>query len=184
MKRLITLSLLIIALGGCAPVLHRETMKAGILNAPLAQLRQNPDAFKGKVYILGGLIVETKFMEKGSQIEALSVHVDSYGYLMDEGHTGGRFLAVYPRDKGLLDPLVFKKSREITLAGEFIETRTGKIDEMEYVYPVFEIKEIYLWDERKEYYLYPSTPYYYPYPYGWYYDPWWKRYPYGPPPAW
>ncbi|MEW6601792.1 MAG: Slp family lipoprotein, partial [Nitrospirota bacterium] len=64
-----------------------------------------------------------------------------------------------------------------TLAGEFIDMRKGKIGEMDYVYPLFEIKEIYLWEELKErdYYYYYLPP---PYPYWYYgrqpYDPrWW-----------
>jgi outer membrane lipoprotein len=65
--------------------------------------------------------------------------------------------------------MVYKKGREVTLAGEFVEARKGKIDEMEYVYPVFEIREIYLWEERTGYY---PPNYYYPY-----YDPFF----YGPP---
>ena len=32
----------------------------------------------------------------------------------------------------MLDPLVYRKGREITLAGDFVEVRKGKIDEMEY----------------------------------------------------
>jgi outer membrane lipoprotein len=106
--------------------------------------------------------VETRLVEKGSQIEALSVPVDSLGYLQEAGHTQGRFLALYPRSKGLLDPMVYRKWREVTLAGEFVEMRRGKIDEMDYVYPEFEIRDIYLWEERKDYYNYP---YYDPLPY-------------------
>jgi outer membrane lipoprotein len=166
----------------CAPVLNRQLMYEGVRNVPFSQLREAPDAYRGKLFILGGLVVETRFTGKGSQIEALYVPVDSYGYLKETERSMGRFLAIYPREKGLLDPLVYKTGREITLAGEFLEIRKGKIDEMDYAYPVFEIKQIYLWEERKEYY-YPFYPYYYPYPY-WWYDPWWRPYPgpYGPPP--
>lgn len=157
-------------------------MYEGVRNVPFSQLREAPDAYRGKLFILGGLVVETRFTGKGSQIEALYVPVDSYGYLKETERSMGRFLAIYPREKGLLDPLVYMTGREITLAGEFLEIRKGKIDEMDYAYPVFEIKQIYLWEERKEYY-YPFYPYYYPYPY-WWYDPWWRPYPgpYGPPP--
>jgi hypothetical protein len=56
---------------------------------------------------------------------------------------------------------------------------------MEYVYPVFEIRQVYLWDEARDYYYY-YPPYYYPYynhyPYS--YDRWGRPYPspYWPPP--
>jgi hypothetical protein len=57
---------------------------------------------------------------------------------------------------------------------------------MEYLFPVFEIKDIYLWEERKDYYWPAYYPYYY-YPYYNYpflYDPWGRPYPgpYWPPP--
>lgn len=173
------------ALMGCSPVLNKELMREGAREFALNHVRETPEAFKGKLFILGGLIVETKLLEKGSQIEALYAPVDRYGYLKYDAHPEGRFIAFYPKPKGLLDPLIFKKGREITLAGEFVELRKGKIDEMEYVYPVFEIKQIYLWDERREYYPWPYSPYYYNYPF--LYDPWGRPYPspyWPPPPGW
>ena len=168
----------------CAPVLDRQFLNEGVRNVPFSQLREAPDAYQGRIFILGGLIVETRLTGKGSQIEAVSVPVDSRGYLKDTEHSLGRFLAIYPGERAFLDPLVYRKGREITLAGEFLEFRKGKIDEMEYVYPVFAIKQIYLWEERE--YYYPAYPYYYPYPY-WWYDPLWGPYPgpyWPPPPGW
>ncbi len=184
---IITAALLV--LFACSPVLNRELMDQGARDVPFSRLRETPEAYKGKLFILGGLIVETRLIEKGSQIEALSVPVDSHGYLKDTGRSNGRFLAVYPRSKGLLDPLVYKRGREITLAGEFVEARKGKIDEMEYVYPVFEIREVYLWEVQRDYY-WPA--YYYPYYDPFYYrspflyDPWGRPYsnPYWPLSPW
>lgn len=172
-------------LSACAPVLNRELMREGVRNVPLSQLRENPDANQGKLFILGGVIVDTKVTDKGSLIEVLAVPVSKLGYLRDLEQYEGRFLALYPRTSGMLDPIIYKKGREITLAGVFQENRKGKIDEMEYVYPVFEIRQIYLWEEQRDYYLMPAYPYYYNYPYPYYggwYDPWWRSYP--PPPGW
>ena len=77
---------------------------------------------------------------------------------------------------------MYKKGRDITLAGIFLESRKGKIDDMEYVYPVFEIRQIYLWDEQ------PNYNYnLYPYPYGYYANPYWYHPywgPWPPPPGW
>ena len=176
------ISVVLLALSACAPVLSRGIMKESMREFSLNYLRETPEVFQGKLFILGGLIVETRLTVTGSQIEALQVPVDSYGYLDRSGHSQGRFFALYPKSKGLLDPMVYKKGREVTLAGEFVETRKGKIDEMEYVYPVFEVREIYLWEERMEYY---GPNYYYPYydpliyPSPFLYDPW--GWPYGYP---
>ena len=184
MKRTFLISAVLLVLAACSPVLNREVMKEGVREFSLNYLRETPEVFQGKLFILGGLIVETRFTENGSQIEALYVPVDSYGYLAKSAQSQGRFIAVFPKSKGLLDPMVYKRGREITLAGEFLEARKGRIDKMEYVYPVFEIKEIYLWEESKDY-GWPAYPYYYPYygswgwPYGYGYP--YYGYPYGFP---
>jgi outer membrane lipoprotein len=114
--------------------------------------------------------------------------VDRYGYLNYASAYQGRFLAVFPRAKGLLDPMIFKKGREITIAGDYAGVRKGRIDEMEYAYPVFEIRQIHLWEDQRDYwpYGYPSY-YYYPGWNPWYYNSWGRPYPGGPygyPPYW
>ena len=185
MKRIFFITAVLMVFSGCTPVLNREVMDQGMRDLPFSQMREAPDVFKGKLFILGGLIVETRLVEKGSQIEALSVPVDSLGYLRETARTQGRFLALYPGSKGILDPMVYKRGREVTLAGEFVGARRGRIDEMEYVYPVFEIRDIYLWEEEKDYYPYPYyDPFYYRSPF--LYDPWGWHYPgpYGYPSPW
>lgn len=179
-----------LALTSCAPVLDKGLMDQGAREFQLSHLTETPEAFKDHLFILGGVIVDTKLTEKGSQIEALFIPVNASGYLRDPSRHQGRFLAVYARSKGILDPLIYKKGREITLAGDFVEVRKGKIDEMEYSYPVFKVRQIHLWEEYRDY------PYAWPYPYPYYnpyyyrspflYDPWGRPYPgpYWPPPPW
>ncbi len=183
MTRLLIIGIISLLAVSCAPALDRQLLKEGERNVSFNELRANPDAYKGRLYILGGLIVETKFAAEGSQLEVLSVPVDSSGYLEEQERSDGRFLAVYPKDKALLDPLVYKKGREVVLAGAFREIRKGKIDEMEYDYPVFEIRQIHLFEEHlyeNAMYPYPYYYPYYPYPYG--YSPYWGPWP--PPPGW
>jgi outer membrane lipoprotein len=148
-------------LAGCSPVLNREYMQEGAREFQLLHLVETPEVFKDHLFILGGLIVETKLIEKGSQIEALYMPVNARGYLQDDQGYQGRFLALYPKSLGLLDPMLYKKGREITLAADFLELRKGKIDDMEYTYPVFVIRQIYLWEENRYYNSY--WPGYYPY---------------------
>jgi outer membrane lipoprotein len=183
------LILVLLAFAGCAPVLDKGLMDQGAREFQLSHLVETPEVFKDHLFILGGVIVETRLTEKGSQIEALFIPVNASGSLRDYSRRQGRFLAIYSRSKGMLDPLIYAKGREITLAGDFIEVRKGKIDEMEYPYPVFEIRQIYLHEEYQNYpYSWPSYPYYYPYYYRspFLYDSWLRPYPYPywPPPPW
>jgi outer membrane lipoprotein len=171
MKKAPLVLLIIIILTSCAPVLRYDLMKGGIRGVPPSAVRDNPEANRGRLFILGGIIVDTRVTEEGTLIEAIYVPVDSYGYLKGTSPVDGRYLALY---EGFLDPLIFKRDREITLAGEFVENRRGMIGEMEYIYPLFMIKQIYLWEERKYYYISPPPPpWYYP---PWWYDPWWRYY--------
>lgn len=191
MKRRLLSAVLFVTVIGCAPVLNRDVMDRGVREFNPAHLIETPEVFKDHLFIFGGMIVDTKLVETGSQVEALFVPVDRYGNLKDTSQYQGRLIAHYPRSKGLLDPLIFRRGREITVAAYFVEVRKGKIDDIEYVYPVFEIDQIYLWEEyRSDPYFWPPYSYYYPYPYPYYpgyplwYDPWWRPYPgpYRPPP--
>jgi len=175
MRQAVIIGIAVLVLTGCAPVLDRGLMDQGAREFQLFHL------------------VETKLTEMGSQIEVLFIPVNASGYLRDSSRYQGRFLAVYSRSKGILDPLIFKRGREITLAGDFMEVRKGKIDQMEYAYPVFEVRQIYLHEEYQNYpYAWPYYPYYYPYYSPYYYrspfmyDPWGRYYPgpYWPPPPW
>ena len=184
-KAFFLLTIVVLLCSACVPVLDRELMQRGTRDLPFAQLQESGEKFKGRLFILGGIIANTRLLETGSQIEALYRPVDPEGYFLESRGASGRFLAVYPRTLGLLDPVIYKKGREITIAATFLELRKGRIDEMEYVYPVFEIKELYLWDEYRSYSVPPPYyPYYYNSPF--LYDPWGRPHmnPYWPPQPW
>lgn len=175
--RKIALFPVLLLLFSCAPVLDRGLLKEGERDVSFSRLRQEPAAYKGRLYVFGGVIVDDKLTASGSQLEAMHVPVDRYGHFLDRGMSEGRFLAFLPADERLLDPEVFRKGRRITIAGEFMDLRQGKIDEMEYLYPVFRIKQVYLWPRERQYYpAYYYDPWFYPYPY-FYGSPWWS-YPY------
>ncbi len=167
----------------CArPVLHESYLIEGDRSVSFAALREAPDRYRGKLFILGGVIVQTRLFEEGSEVEAMHVPVDRYGYFEESGRSEGRFLAILPKDEAMLDPAIFRRGRRVTLAAEFTGIINGRIDEMEYAYPDFRIKQIYLWPKERNYYPPPYyyDPWFYPFPY-YYWGPWWSwhyyRYP-------
>jgi outer membrane lipoprotein len=201
MKKMLVAALAVLIAASCAPVLRKDLMDKGTRAVSFRELREQPIMNKGRLFILGGLIASTKLTPEGSLIEAVYIPVDSLGYLENADSTEGRFYALMPKERGFLDPMVFKKKREITVAGVFSETRTGKMNEVEVAYPLFIVEDIYLWREYETrdmydyHYYYPYTyspymyPYYYPnyYPYR-YYPYWWSdpswRFDSNPPPFW
>jgi len=166
-------SLLLIS--ACTPVLQKDLMKSGSFDINPDALIQHSQDYTDTLYILGGIIAKTTLTEEGSLIEALYVPVTSMGYLKKDTQPNWRFLALH-KGKDFLDPLIYGEKREVTIAGIFKGTRKGLIDEMEYSFPYFEIKEIYLWEEssQNDRYMYPE---YYP-PVFFRYRPYYPSYPY------
>jgi len=165
---------ILILLSSCAPVIRKDLIDISTPNPSLSELKDRPELYRGRLYVVGGVIVQTKGTKEGALIEAVYASVDSRGYINSVVASEGRFYALYPRERGFLDPMVFRRGRYITIAGEFLGIREGQIDEMGYLFPLFEIKDIHLWAEYEPY----SYPYYpYPYPYWWYwpwrYGPYW-----------
>ncbi len=162
--------LLVLSLASCTSAIRTDLMEQGTRNPSLAALTENPEAYRGQLFVFGGIIARTTLKAEGSEIEALYVPVDGWGYPQDHVSSSQRFLAVYPRDKGILDPLVYQKDRGISIAGTFTGIITGKVDEMGYEFPVFRIMQIYLEPRRP-----PGVYYYYPAYMGpgwWGYRPW------------
>lgn len=140
------------------PVLHKDFLEGGIRNPLLSDFVQSPEEWENRLFILGGTIVSCRYTEEGSLIEAVFFSVNSLGYPEAPSIVPRRFLAIYPVEKGILDPLIFKKGRDISFAGTFIENRIGFVDDISYTYPTFIIEEIYLW-EKKGYYANPYPPF-------------------------
>lgn len=152
-----------LTLCSCAtPVLQRSLMDRGTRNPDPAELVANPSGYLGRLFVFGGIIASTTVTRDGSLIEAVYVPVDRYGDLQDTPALSRRFLALYR--EGVLDPVIYSPGRRITLAGTFTEARAGKLGEMEYIFPFFQVSEIYLWPKEPMVYYYVPAPYYLPYP--------------------
>jgi outer membrane lipoprotein len=99
MKKLYLLILINLFLFSCAPVLTRDLMQRGIYTTRLSEIKQNPVVNKGKLFILGGIVVNTTVKKEGSLVEAIFVPVDSMGYLKGYRAANERFLAIYRSKK-------------------------------------------------------------------------------------
>jgi len=176
MKRAVLLTITFFFISSCAHVISEPVREKARIDIPFSSIKGNIDKYKGTTFILGGIIVATKNTEDGTIIEAVHTDVDSLGRIIDPDRSSGRFMII---EKGYLDPMIFKKGREITIAGELIGSRKKKIGEVEYTYPLFELKEFYLWKEERGYHIipppYPYHLYWYKYPY-WWYDGWYVPY--------
>ena len=189
MKRtLFTFALpLLLLLGGCAHVLSQEALLTVDPLLDYAQVKADPEAYKGKALLLGGLIVETRVGREGTTLEVLRYTLDRWGRPDEVDEAGGRFLV---RTDRFLDPELYRPGQMITLTGRVEGREVRSLQDYDYPYPVFRIGEAYVWSRPVPYYSYPSAGYYDPYyPWGPYRSlphrgPFWGYDPYGRYPYW
>ena len=143
-KPLLFLNVLVIAvlvLAGCATT---KTFNTEGLDLSLSPSRASVEsgALKGKFVLWGGVIIASANLKDSTQIEILAYPLDSSQRPMVEDQALGRFLAIQP---GYLETTDYAQGRQITVTGALGETRTGRVGESEYVYPVVNISQHQLW---------------------------------------
>jgi len=158
MKKLLILCILSAFIVSCAHVISREYRDTVSRDVPFGSLVRNSDNYLNEMFILGGIIVESRISDQGSEIEAVHTPVDRFGNIIDRDISEGRFLIT---SRKYLDPSIYRKDRAVTVAGILKGSRIRELGGVEYSYPVIEARELYLWKEEMHY---PYIPYYtYPY---------------------
>jgi len=172
-RRIITftlLGLLISLMTACAPVAIRNVEEQGGVTVSFPELLARPQAYEGKLVVLGGYVLAVANQPGGSTMTVLQAPLDSQTRPGEKDESQGRFLV---RTDKFLDPEVYQKDRKVTVGGKFVGMQQQKIEGAPYSYPLIEAREIYLWSKEE---LPPYYPYPYPYPYlyPWFYP----RYPF------
>ncbi len=141
---------------GCATTIPKEVMERVNRNITFEALKENPTAYEGQTVLLAGVIVKTTNTPTGATLEIYQTQMDWEDRPAHTDVSKGRFLAQYGE---FLDPEIFSKQRQVTVAGKVLGVKRMKLGEMEYPYPVIGAEAIHLWKKIK-------TPPYDPYP--WY----------------
>lgn len=157
---------------GCAgvPVVSPELQEKIERDVSFQQVKAAPLSYKGKLIFVGGAVLSVKpLKQNGTRIEVLQLPLESeYEPQGQLTASGGRFLACH---KEFLDPATIPAGTRVTMVGEVTGSMTLTLDEVEYVYPTFDIASLTIWP--------PKLPafWFHPYPYfGAYWGPYW-----GPP---
>jgi len=135
-------ALTILGVTGCAAVISQDTLKTVDKEIRFEQILENPDAYRGKVVLLGGEIIKTENVPDKTVITVLQ---RSLGYNQkpdSEGESKGRFIVSTP---DFLDPAIYRPGRKITVVGSVMGKEVRPLGELEYVYPVIEKKELHIW---------------------------------------
>jgi outer membrane lipoprotein len=161
-----SLKYLVLALSifGCAYPISQQLRKEAAKDVTFKMVLNNPSAYIGDIVVWGGTIIKTVNVKKGTQIFVLDTPLNYWGEPKQDIHSKGRFIA---ETSEFLDPEVYKRGNQVTLAGEVSGAKTLPLGQGSYTYPVIMIKELHLYEKQR----------YYPY---YYYDYWGGPYWYGP----
>jgi len=142
-------ALAVALLGGCAKqVISRESLLLADRSIAFGQLRESPDRFVGKHLIVGGIIAAVRNGAAGGELEIAQLPLDSNDRPDADRPSEGRFLAL---GSAFLDPVFYQPGLLVTLVGKVGRTVTLPLDGRDYTYPVFEIRELYLWRPEDPY---------------------------------
>jgi outer membrane lipoprotein len=141
-KRIVVIVSFLMLLTACAPVISQTTMSTVDKSVSFTALQQNPDAFKGRVVLLGGQIIGTTVKANETWVEVLEKPLDYQQKPSYADQSSGRFLV---RLQGFLDPAIYASGRMLTVAGQVEGKAIRPIKEVQYTYPVLYAQEHYLW---------------------------------------
>ena len=176
-----------LCLSGCAQSAHQsgrdlldkmlpdELQRQVDESVSFTDLKTNPSAHQGKTVMLSGIVVRSKRVKDGTEIEVLQIPTGSGAApAKDRARSEGRFLA--KKSGEFLDPAVVDAGTPLTVVGEVRESVTRPLDDGEYTYPVLDIKHLVDWDEvnpqmRSAPYAYPYGRSMYTYPYSYWGSP-------------
>jgi outer membrane lipoprotein len=133
--------LLALALAACAPApIYKNTANA--IAATPAQVSQSPERYSGNPVIWGGRVVNVKNFADHSEIEVLAYPLDTSQRPKANDTGSGRFIAVTP---GYAEPLDYPAGALMTVSGTLKGTRSGKVGEASYVFPLVSTTQSHVW---------------------------------------
>jgi outer membrane lipoprotein len=146
MKTLVILFTVALSLQGCSYAISPGMADKADKTISFEKLQADPDAYAGKLLILGGTITQITTVNQGMLIEVDQKQLDYWGKPERTSRTGGRFIVFHP---GYLNTMIYGQGVEITIAGEVLGLRSPMIGDRQYDYPVVLVKELKLWERER-----------------------------------
>lgn len=144
MKKLL-LALMVMA-AGCAHPISDESMKLADPSVSVRQLRENPDAYKGRTILAGGVIARVTNESTGGEIEVVQFPLKGRELPDNSAMSEGRFIAIADH---FVDPVVFQPGMLVTLVGDVKGEKTKELQNVTYRYPVVSVREMHLWQPQE-----------------------------------
>ena len=136
-----------LVLSGCAVVPEKLQLDGNEALINFANVRAEPNANTGLSARWGGIIAKVEVKKTRTMVEVVNFKLSSRAKPIPATETQGRFRFYY---QGLLDPVIFKVGKKITVVGTIANSEQGKIGEQAYLYPVLNAQKYLLWKEQKK----------------------------------
>ena len=147
LARLSLVSLVLLLLNACASGPGFDTRKVNLAVTPHSAVAELP-ATRGRPVLWGGVIINTRNLESYTRLEVLAYPLSRNQMPQRDRDPLGRFIL---ERQGFLEPTSYAKGRMVTIVGTVKGSEKGKVGGADYVYPVIEASELYLWPRDSEY---------------------------------
>ncbi|CAG1022086.1 partial Outer membrane protein Slp, partial [Patescibacteria group bacterium] len=113
---------------------------------------QDSERYKNMPVRWGGVIATVENEQNASYLQVLSYPLNSYGRPMLDENPQGRFVV---KSNQFLDPMLYEKNSEITVAGTLLGKIDRTIDKKVMSLPLVQSTTLYQWPAYQPYYPYP-----------------------------
>ena len=138
-KSLVVILPLMLLSTGCSHLISEQSRGLADRTVTFSQLKDNPEACRGKLVLLGGKVAAVTQAQGGTWLDIAEHRLDSLEQPDAVVPSRGRFLAFYP---GELDLSRYKPEALVTIMGEVTGKETQTLGWAEFTYPVITVKEI------------------------------------------
>ena len=145
MRRIFLILVIAFILSGCAHAVSKELREQADKELTEEMLFKDPEAYKGKTVILGGIIIKTRNSDKGTYIEVLQTPLDSRGRPRDSDYSYGRFIFFYEE---YLDAAIFSKGKAVTIGGKVVGKTIRPLGDIDYTYPLIYAREVHIFGPK------------------------------------
>jgi outer membrane lipoprotein len=153
MKKLIIVLGITLLIQGCTYAISPELAKKADLTVSFEQLLADPDLYKGKILILGGVVEQVTQKPQGALIRVAQKPLDYWGKPVRTNRSGGWFLLFH---RNVIDGLAYSPGRLITVAAEVAGTKLAALGNQEFSDPVLVVKEVSFSEKQKPAPVYPA----------------------------
>ena len=102
---------------------------------------------QGQQVLWGGVILNLRNLENLTRIEVLAYPLNGRQLPKTGRDPVGRFIL---ETADFLEPTTYTKGRLVTVTGTVVRSEKGKVGNADYVYPVVEAGDLYLWPRDSE----------------------------------